>query len=556
MSLHAAAQHLSKKGRGPDSMLVHMAPEEVHGLQALAKAHGGSLTVNPDTGLVEAGFLSQILPVVAAAGLTYLTAGAATPLLAGTLGATGAGIVAGAGAGALINGGMAAMQGKNAGQAALLGGLGGGVAGGLGAYGNADVFNVAGAPPTPTGLSPNLTTWSDTTPLTQGASTLPPGGLGSAVPQTVSPIGGTFNAATPNLQTQLGSASTAFQNPIGQAALGNGVMSNAGNITISPNAADVAQQGLQEGAKQIPTQVIPDAANTFKDQASQQYYQQLGDKGFASAQKLGIQALPVLSALDEQERLNPIPEEPSKLGRISPNFYAQQPIKPNPYYKAQYADGGTVEQMSRANSLGNNQMFPQSGIGGLTGANTYQNPTNTPMETSVIGPTDTMTNPYSGQMSFAGGGDVKKKRAQFTADRSMAAMDPYQAVLANLNNARYGANMTGVNPLSSMTSLGDIPTAAGGGLSSLGGFSDGGRMLKGPGDGMSDNIPATIGGKQPARLADGEFVVPADVVSHLGNGSTDAGAKRLYSMMDKVRQARTGKKKQAPAVNTGRFMPA
>jgi hypothetical protein len=81
-------------------------------------------------------------------------------------------------------------------------------------------------------------------------------------------------------------------------------------------------------------------------------------------------------------------------------------------------------------------------------------------------------------------------------------------------------------------------------------------MLKGPGDGMSDNIPAVIGGKQPARLADGEFVVPADVVSHLGNGSTDAGAKQLYKMMDRIREARTGKKKQAPAVKTGRMMPA
>jgi hypothetical protein len=109
---------------------------------------------------------------------------------------------------------------------------------------------------------------------------------------------------------------------------------------------------------------------------------------------------------------------------------------------------------------------------------------------------------------------------------------------------------------SSMTRLGEIPSAAGGGLSSLGSYSDGGRMLKGPGDGMSDNIPATIGGKQPARLADGEFVVPADVVSHLGNGSTDAGAKKLYSMMDKIRKARTGKKKQAPAVKSDRFMPA
>ena len=95
-----------------------------------------------------------------------------------------------------------------------------------------------------------------------------------------------------------------------------------------------------------------------------------------------------------------------------------------------------------------------------------------------------------------------------------------------------------------------------GGITGLGGYSDGGRMLKGPGDGMSDSIPAVIGSKQPARLADGEFVVPADVVSHLGNGSTDAGAKKLYNMMDKIRKARTGKKKQAPKVKTDRFLPA
>jgi hypothetical protein len=73
---------------------------------------------------------------------------------------------------------------------------------------------------------------------------------------------------------------------------------------------------------------------------------------------------------------------------------------------------------------------------------------------------------------------------------------------------------------------------------------------------MSDNIPATIGGKQPARLADGEFVVPADVVSHLGNGSTDAGAKHLYAMMDNVRKARTGKKSQGKEINPKKFLPA
>jgi hypothetical protein len=98
--------------------------------------------------------------------------------------------------------------------------------------------------------------------------------------------------------------------------------------------------------------------------------------------------------------------------------------------------------------------------------------------------------------------------------------------------------------------------ASGGGIAGLGSYSDGGRMLKGPGDGMSDDIPATIGGKQPARLADGEFVVPADVVSHLGNGSTDAGAKQLYSMMNKVRNARTGNSKQGRQIQPRKYLPA
>ena len=95
-----------------------------------------------------------------------------------------------------------------------------------------------------------------------------------------------------------------------------------------------------------------------------------------------------------------------------------------------------------------------------------------------------------------------------------------------------------------------------GGIADLGGYSDGGRMLKGPGDGMSDSIPASIAGKQPARLANEEFVVPADVVSHLGNGSSDAGAKQLYSMMDRVRKARTGNTKQGRQIKPSKYMPA
>ena len=89
-------------------------------------------------------------------------------------------------------------------------------------------------------------------------------------------------------------------------------------------------------------------------------------------------------------------------------------------------------------------------------------------------------------------------------------------------------------------------------------YAAGGKLLQGPGDGMSDSIPAVIKGARPQRaaLAQGEFVIPADVVSHLGNGSTDAGAKRLYAMMDKIRHARTGTKKQGRQINPANFMPA
>jgi len=92
----------------------------------------------------------------------------------------------------------------------------------------------------------------------------------------------------------------------------------------------------------------------------------------------------------------------------------------------------------------------------------------------------------------------------------------------------------------------------------LGGYAAGGnpRLLRGPGDGMSDNIPATINNRQPARLADGEFVVPADVVSHLGNGSTEAGAKQLDAMMTRIRKGRTGNPKQGKKINPSKYLPA
>ena len=93
----------------------------------------------------------------------------------------------------------------------------------------------------------------------------------------------------------------------------------------------------------------------------------------------------------------------------------------------------------------------------------------------------------------------------------------------------------------------------------LGDYSDGGRLLRGPGDGVSDSIPASIGGKRPARLADGEFVVPARIVSELGNGSTEAGARKLYAMMDRIQKARrgtVGKGRVAKNSRSEKYLPA
>lgn len=98
-----------------------------------------------------------------------------------------------------------------------------------------------------------------------------------------------------------------------------------------------------------------------------------------------------------------------------------------------------------------------------------------------------------------------------------------------------------------------------GGIASLGSYSDGGRLLKGPGDGVSDDIPAVIGERQPARLADGEFVIPARIVSELGNGSTEAGARKLYAMMDRVQKSRSksiGKNKVAVNSKADKHLPA
>lgn len=136
----------------------------------------------------------------------------------------------------------------------------------------------------------------------------------------------------------------------------------------------------------------------------------------------------------------------------------------------------------------------------------------------------------------------------------------YFSPMQYLTPAQVAAQTAPVTPAATPAAT-DVVQAAGGGMmrsgiGSLGGYSDGGRLLRGPGDGVSDSIPATIGGKQPARLADGEFVVPARIVSELGNGSTEAGARKLYEMMDRVKASRKKVKNIAADTKAAKHLPA
>jgi hypothetical protein len=439
--------------------------------------------------------LMKILPVVAAAAATYFTAGAAAPALeaalAGTAGAGYGGLLAGAGAGALIGGASAGLQGGDFGKGALYGGIGGALSGGLGAYDAAAPMEALN----PSAINPET-----------GEALRQVAGPGVNMPQPV-PFSPT---ATPSVP---------MEGPLQQVA-GPGVNMNSipSAFTPTPSAPGVPKGfALNEYGDVYKLPIAPPPAPS--------YYSGLGSDMSDMAKKAALLAAPGIGAQMGADDVSgnsgqvPTGESSSTLAYLSPNFQAQVPKQPNPYYTAQYPD---YKRNPYRMAGGGAVAFANRGI--------VQN------------------------LPRSSGADV----GTYTdTDPNTAKLDAYNAALYRFNKANKKAGIKDAVQFKQAQALGDVEEAASGGIMhGIGGYSDGGRMLKGPGDGMSDSIPAVIGKKQPARLADGEFVVPADVVSHLGNGSTDAGAKRLYNMMDKVRHARTGKKKQAPAVNTNKFLPA
>jgi hypothetical protein len=156
-----------------------------------------------------------------------------------------------------------------------------------------------------------------------------------------------------------------------------------------------------------------------------------------------------------------------------------------------------------------------------------------------------------------------QSRYQAAMGPNVAARRPGSGGVTYFSPMQYSpvGNFTTTAPAAPVETPETIVAAGGGmmksgGISDLGGYSDGGRLLRGPGDGVSDSIPASINNKQPARLADGEFVIPARIVSELGNGSTEAGARKLYAMMDRIQKSRRKAKNIAANTKADKHLPA
>lgn len=441
--LPAAARKVQAQGRNGDSTLVHMTQGEVKGLDAIARAYGGRITINPETGLPEANFLKSLLPVIAGAALNF-----AVPGLGAALG--------GFAIPALVGGASYLMNPQQ--------GLMGGLMAGLGAYGGMGIGNAltaAGAAttaPAVTGTAPGLVQAGAVAP--QAAATTVPGtataGLKSALAPQAFTAAPAAAAAPPSFMgnlAQAGRGVTALGTEAGRTAAMQSLGGPMGAVkTIGAVTAPMSMGGLETpemgGAGGTPTRIRP-----FK------YTRTARPDAFNPASEPGA---------GSYER------------RYFDEAYTAQPTTE----VLKYAMGGDIEEgVKNGNIRSFDDDYGQDGyaMGGLTAFNS---------------------------------GGLQDGGFVLPAD-----------VVAHLGN---GSTAAGYKVLAK-------------GL--------GARPIKGKGDGMSDSIPTTIDGKQPARVADGEAYVPAEKVK-------EVGPKRLYKMMEKVRQARTNSTRQAPAINPREYIPA
>jgi hypothetical protein len=580
MSLQLAAKHLAAHGRGKDTELIHMDKGEIASLQKLAQAHGGSLTTNPHTGLPEAGLLSAMLPMVLGAGLAATGVGA--PLAA-----------------LMVGGGYTLANG---------GDLKKGLMAGLGAYGGAGLassFGTAGAEATTTLNGAPVTPTPAPVANPAGITSTPASNVidvsGSSLP-TTTPVTGPATGAEAMQAKPLEPMTGGQTDPYANAGFeGSGKppgYQTTPDVTGKP-LSDPMYSDYGGATKGLPTQTYEVTPKSFADMTPTERVSAMGRgasfdnagtwvgahpyaaAGAAASVASGMQKDPVKIEPDRDmgqrysysaEKTNPLPApdvptyedmltKQGNFGRqqkyFSPSYTPISASAAKDLYH--FAGGGPVEQMSNQAALGANTMYPMADMA----TSAFSTPYQTPHSTNMLDmSSDVPVGQETGELSMQG---TRLAVGGMSIDDSFDPQNAPEGGIGSLLRTMMAGKQQAPNKKYTYNPDEQQYTQqmATGGISdagyNLGGYSDGGRLLRGPGDGVSDSIPAVIGKKQPARLADGEFVVPARIVSELGNGSTEAGARKLYAMMDRIQASRkntVGKGKVAKNNRADKYLPA
>lgn len=551
---------LAAHGRNGDTELVHATKGEVAALNRVKRGiDGKDLPRNPHTGLREANFFNQyVVPILpAAAGLAAgaLTGGTmAVPAAALAGGVTGAGakaIQGGSTQDVLIGGGLGAISGAGAGS--LGAGLGVGAAGtgaaeagagaatGVGEAGAIGAESAAAGAPNAFVGTPAALPGSETAFGTAGGASVTPG-------------------ATTPFQQGLAEGMNAYSGtaPTEYAMFGEGSAAAGKTMAGAPASAATAPEVAARPAVSS-VEYAPFGGDTAPAKTGINWDYLGTDKAAADASKLGIGTLGAMS-MYQGDLSGTTTEEVDKTLPKSEVYYTptgerRTRIVDRPQYgNVNMARGGDVYgDYDGADEAPDGGYHPGGGLnyagggiagtgwgeqnrGGFSGFTESLQPggalgewhgklygalgADQVMPGGAMGSLIPGANQYNAQKRK----EEERKRAEEEAGIAAAAKAKQEADFKQKWDERYSQGM------------------ATGGISSLGHYSDGGQLLRGPGDGVSDSIPASIEGKRPARLADGEFVIPARAVSELGNGSTEAGSKQLYAMLDRIAKKRkTGK---------------
>ena len=542
--LHPIAQAVQSQGRGKDTQLVHMTPNEVQGLQALAKAHGGSLSINPNTGLPEAGFLDSMLPTILGVGLAAATGGTSLALSPAMIGA---------GIGAL--------------QYARTGSLEKGLMAGLGAWGGAGLgqgLMGAGA-----AAQPAATAATNASPAAMQYQT-------QALKEAATP---TFTSNLSNMGTGLKSA---FSDPsafVDKFPGGGMELAKYGGAAAAPVLMEPPKTTTPPSDnEQYQYTYNPNRASE-EDLAAQRAANPQGELTYFRPRYQGPRMVRVAQGgelkyadggIADEYTYDPVTRTYKKkasapAGAVTPVGVAggdsggsDRPVELTEEQKRMFEYEMPDERDARMGKIGGllGLLAPGSiaralvgGLNTVTGGATGQ--TAAPVfkvDTSGTGVTSS-----GASVSDNMGGSVtqySEDPAQTAANQAEAEAGGYPTLAqGGLAGLSAGGMAKGgfVVPADVVSALGNGSTDAG--LRTLQAKMGAVKPIKGQGDGLSDSISTNIDGKQPARVADGEAYIPPETVAKIGGGDPKKGAKKLYAMMDRIRQQAHGKTSQQRKVN-------